>query len=610
MKKIYLMLMAMLAIVGFTACSSNNDDGSGGEGGGTNSVVGIKSLSPTLLGDWDDGYATSKGSFLIKEYGAPASAKLRKAEGTSAELLTRTIYFSTVDGSTKAMLLVSKETNRPIQLVMNEGILNFSFLNDNTLELVFKRGSDISYVNQIEYDKDALDAALAAARYTNNLQISLFYFVKVLDTKKISSYPAVVAAANYFKQILDMSFDASSVATAEEAGVSTSFAKEADSFESSYAKTVYNTVTMWTGKASFKVGGSSCTLSGTVFCVDPAFEDAGEFGIVCDKDQSKLFVGQAEFEGVGELTDDANFDVDFRGLTATTTYYYRAYYKFKNGSTSYGSLTLDPVQKADDNVGYDKAVKSFKTDENKLSVDVVMVMDISGSMSSEIDMVKSNALSFYSQFKEKCDAAGIYLSGLNTQVVTYSDINVDGDEALNSSETYDLTDEAQQAAFKEYVDGIDLSYGGDVPESGLEALMAAFKRDWGVDDGYHRQVVILWTDAPYKTVNEGIYQKEDGDGEWYDVYTPYAYDVVKATWDSMPTGRRMIIFAPYGCSYSNGGAWDLMDEWKNVIHEKNTTENLSNFGNSLDYIISELTSKETRAFKFKDITPSTCRPNK
>ena len=608
MKKIYLMLMAMLAIVGFTACSSNNDDGGGAEGGGTNSVVGIKSLSPTLFGDWDDGYATSKGSFLIKEYGVPASSKVRRAEGTTETLLTRTIYFSTVDGSTKALLLVSKETNRPIQLVMNEGILNFSFLNDNVLELVFKRGSDISYVNQIEYDKDALDAALAAARYTNNLQASLFYFVKVLDTKKISSYPAVVAAANYFKAILDMSFDASSVATAEEAGVTTSFASEADAFESTYAKKVYNTVTIWTGKASFKVGGSSCTLSGTVFCADPAFDEGGEFGIVCDKDQSKLFVDQAEFVGKGELTDDANFDVDFRGLVATTTYYYRAYYKFNDGATSYGSLVLDPVQKVDGNVEYDKVVKSFKTDENKLTVDVVMVMDISGSMNGEINMVKSNALSFYSQFKEKCDAAGIYLNGLNTQVVTYSDINVDGDEALNVSETYNLTDEEQQAAFKEYVDGIELSYGGDIPESGLEALMAAFKRDWGVDDGYHRQVVILWTDAPYKTINTSIYQKEDGDGEWYDVYTPYEYDVVKATWDSMPTGRRMIIFAPYGCSYDNGDAWDKMDDWKNVIHEKNTTENLSNFGNSLDYIISELTSKETRAVK--DTTPSICKPNK
>lgn len=609
MKRIYLWLMAIIAVIGFTACSSNSDDG-GKQGGGTNAVTGIKKLSPTLLGDWDEGFATSKGSFLIKEYGTPASAKLRKAEGSSTELLTRTIYFSTVDGSTKAMLLVSKETNRPIQLVMNEGILNFSFLNDNTLELVFKRGSDISYVNQIEYDKASLDAALSAARYTNNLQLSLFYFVKVVDTSKISSYPAVVAAANYFKQILDMSFDASSVATAEEAGVSTSFANEANNFESSYVKNTYSTITMWTGKASFKVGGSSCTLSGTVFCVDPAFADCGEFGIVCDKDQNKLFVDQAEFVGEGELTDDANFDVDFRGLTATTTYYYRAYYKFNDGATSYGSLILDPVQKVSDNVEYDKIVKSFKTDENKLTVDVVMCMDISGSMSSEINMVKSNALSFYSQFKEKCDAANIYLNGLNTQVVTYSDINVDGDEALSISETFNLTDEEQQAAFKEYVDGISLSYGGDVPESGLEALMAAFKRDWGVDDGYHRQVVILWTDAPYKTVNTGIYQKEDGDGEWYDVYTPYEYDVVKATWDSMPTGRRMIIFAPYGCSYDNGGAWDLMDDWKNVIHEKNTSDNLSNFSNSLDYIISELTSKETRAFKFKDITPSICRPNK
>jgi hypothetical protein len=610
MKKLHLLAMAMLVIIGFTACSSNNSDDDGGGGnGGTNSVVGIKNLSSSLLGDWDEGFATSKGVFLLKDYGSDAEAKGRKAEGSGETLLTKTLFFTSVDGKTKAALLVSKETNRPIQLIMNDGILYFSFLNDNVLELVFKRGSDITYVDQIEYNKSSLDAALALAAYTNNLQKALFYFAKVMDSKKISGYPTLVAATNFFKDVLNMTFDGTSEATAEEAGVSESIAKEADSFESSYAKKIYSTVTVWTGKASFKVGGSSCTLSGSVFCSNPAFEDAGEFGIVCDKDQSKLFVGQAEFEGKGELTDDFNFDVDFRGLSATTTYYYRAYYKFSDGSTTYGSLTLDPAEKADDNVAYDKVVKNFTTDENRLTVEVVMCMDISGSMSSEISMVKNNALSFYDQFKEMCDAQGIDLEGLYSQVITYSDINVDAERALSVSDTYNLTKEEQREAFKAYVDDIYLAGGGDIPESGLEALMAAFKHDWGVDDGYHRQVVILWTDAPYKTINDNIYKKEVSEGVYEEMFTASTYEEVKAMWDSMPSGRRMIIFGPYGNSYSNGGEWDLMDDWKNVVHERNNYDNLSNFAKSLEYIISELTSKETRTTPTRSYEIPTFRPN-
>ena len=84
-------------------------------------------------------------------------------------------------------------------------------------------------------------------------------------------------------------------------------------------------------------------------------------------------------------------------------------------------------------------------------------------------------------------------------------VDTDDEEALNESPVYNMASETEHDAFEAYVDEISLSYGGDYPESGLEALAAAFKRDsWGVDDGYHRQVVILWTDATYKIINEGI----------------------------------------------------------------------------------------------------------
>lgn len=616
MKKLSFILMAAVALIGFSACSSSDDGGSAPE---PTPLGTIKKLAAESLGSWDEGFVTEKGVYLLKKNGPSSSAPVRKAPASDeAAYNTETLYFSSADGATKATLLINKTDNRPLQLILKDGVLNFSFLSDDVLELVFKNGSEITYIDQIPYDKAALDAALAAADYKNELQTSLFYFASVTDITKLASYPTVVAAAIYFREIINFKYEGSSTVTAAEAGLTVgsdgvpTVVQEAEQFEETIVEKVYSTITVWTGKASFKVGGSSCTLSGTVFCADPTFAKVGEVGIVCDKNKSKLMIGQAEFESKAELKDDGqNFEVDFRGFSPTTTYYYRAYYKFQEG-VAYGDLVLDPAQVGSDGAAYDQTVKEFTTGEYKYTVDVVMLMDISGSMSDELDMVKENAKDFFSLFKGKCDEKGIQLLGLSTQVVTFSDINCDGEEALNESDVYNLLNDDEHDAFETYVNNIYLTGGGDLPESALEALATAFQRDtWGPDDGLHRQIFILWTDATYKTYNESIYKiyqyDENGDyiydDEGYAIGTPayqeYSYDQVKAMWDGMPSGRRLIIFAPYGTfGYPYEGDWGLMDEWKNVYHEENSYESFNNFSKSLDYIVDEMIGKE----KSTDVT--------
>ncbi|MCR4614043.1 MAG: hypothetical protein K5778_08570 [Bacteroidaceae bacterium] len=631
MKKISLFLMAVVALIGFSACSSSSD------GGGEAPVVGetLKELPASMLGSWDKGYSTKQGLFLLKKNDAPSASPRRKAGGTSSALNIETLYFSSADGATKATLLINKENNLPLQFVMKEGVLNFSFLSDNVLELVFTNGETIKYVDQIEYDKAALDAAMAAADYKNDLQRSLFFFASVTDVSKLSSYPTVVASVLYFREIVNCHYVGSSTMTTSEAadagvavgsdGVAVA-ATDADTFEETYVEKIYNTITVWTGKASFKVGGSSCTLSGTVFCADPRATEAGIVGIVCDKDPKKLFIGQAEFQGAAELKDGQNFDVDFRGFNPKTTYYYRAFYQF-TPVAGHDGLVLDPAQKYDENTSYDTTTKQFTTDENKLFVDVVLVMDVTGSMSGMINMVKDNALAFYDLFNDKCTTANITLTGLTTKVIAYQDINVDGKEAMMISPTYNMP--AEKEAFESFVRDQYARGGGDIPESGLEALAAAFQKpDWGADDGYHRQVVILWTDAPYLIINESIcklpiYATDEFGGYIYDdsgnpviidenvehnadgsikvdeygnpiakpMYQEYTYEQVKAMWDGMPTGRRMILFAPTGTNgYWNAGDWAAMDDWKNVVRNPNISDQ-TDFAKSLDTIIEELTGK-------------------
>ena len=89
-------------------------------------------------------------------------------------------------------------------------------------------------------------------------------------------------------------------------------------------------------------------------------------------------------------------------------------------------------------------------------------------------------------FKQSCEEEGIQLAALNAQVIAYRDKNEDYDW-LEISETYSLPD--QRSEYNDFVNGLRAKGGGDTPESGLEALQAAFgKTDWGIDDGYHRQV--------------------------------------------------------------------------------------------------------------------------
>ena len=81
-------------------------------------------------------------------------------------------------------------------------------------------------------------------------------------------------------------------------------------------------------------------------------------------------------------------------------------------------------------------------------------------------------------FKQSCEEEGIQLAALNAQVIAYRDKNEDYDW-LEISETYSLPD--QRSEYNDFVNGLRAKGGGDTPESGLEALQAAFgKTDWGV----------------------------------------------------------------------------------------------------------------------------------
>mgnify|MGYP002854713603 CR=1 FL=1 len=565
------------------------------------------------IGNWDAAYLTDEGYYCYAADLARVALSSR-AEGdeNSSDNLS-VISYTSKDGNLHATLTVDKTSNLPVQIYTDNEILNFVFLNDTVLEVVYDNNVDrMDLLDSVAYNKAEL---LASSTYDNPLQRPLFYLTTLVSNARINvatleelfgTYKSALAYT-----ISDVADEAAAAAIEEmslpvdESGNFT-FATEAETWSSETIVKVYYTISVWTGNAKFKVGGSSCTLDGSIICPTNDYNSYGRYGIVVSPYLDSLTIENAQYVEYGTQEEGStSYEIDFRGFKPNTTYYYAAFYQFNEGE--HGDFQFkygDP----DANIYY-ADYASFVTGDNHLSVDVVMCIDFTGSMGGIIGTVKENAIAFYEQFKERCDLAGITLTGMKSQVIGFQDKNVDGDLWFKMSPNYSMP--AEQSDFNAYVnDEIYAMGGGDIPESGLEALDAAFsKSDWGYDDGYHRQVVILWTDAPYLVrmsadsipqyytdyVTDSLgYYVTDSLGNYITVehyYTDLTTDMVKAKWDAMPSGKRLILFAPKGESwYDNGGSWDVMDSWKNVIHEEYTSSSFGDFSYILDAIVGELAS--------------------
>lgn len=129
----------------------------------------------------------------------------------------------------------------------------------------------------------------------------------------------------------------------------------------------------------------------------------------------------------------------------------------------------------------------------KYNVDIVMCIDATGSMSPLLNMVKSNALSFYHDFTAKLAEKDKTVNEVRVEVIAFRDYLADGDKAILKTDFFSLP--AQTAQFESVINGITASGGGDDPEDGLEALAYAIKSKWNKSDGNKkRHVIVVWTD--------------------------------------------------------------------------------------------------------------------
>lgn len=131
------------------------------------------------------------------------------------------------------------------------------------------------------------------------------------------------------------------------------------------------------------------------------------------------------------------------------------------------------------------------------AVDIVLCIDVTGSMSPVLKQVKEGALSFHGRLKAVMARRGTDIGRMRLRVIAFRDFGADRDRAIERTSFLDLPE--QDAEFAEFIAGLKATGGGDVPESGLEALALAVRSPWSArneSNDKRRHIVVLFTDAP------------------------------------------------------------------------------------------------------------------
>ncbi len=190
------------------------------------------------------------------------------------------------------------------------------------------------------------------------------------------------------------------------------------------------------------------------------------------------------------------------------------------------------------------------------NVDIVMCIDATGSMHAILDEVKANALSLYQKFVEEMESHSKSVQQLRIKVIAFRDFGVDS-EPLVESKFFVLNEEGEAEAFYDFVNKIEASGGGDLPESSLEALAVAMKSEWVTTGSIRRHVIMMFTDATALPLGE----KAGCPG--YPEGMPADLAELHDWWEGQEMekrAKRLLVFAP------DMEPWNNMVDWTNTFH--------------------------------------------
>jgi hypothetical protein len=195
------------------------------------------------------------------------------------------------------------------------------------------------------------------------------------------------------------------------------------------------------------------------------------------------------------------------------------------------------------------------------SVDLVLVIDATGSMTPIIESVKNSALSFHDDLQKYMNEVGKTIDSLRVRVIAFRDFYADSAaESLVTSRFFELPD--NRADFSDFLRGINASGGGDEPETGLEGLAEAIRSPWAKEGVKQRQVIVLWTDASAHPLERNKGAKPAG----YPAHLPADLDEITDLWDGQTSPvhsswKRLLLYAPDVYPWT-----DIANSWEGTLH--------------------------------------------
>jgi hypothetical protein len=195
------------------------------------------------------------------------------------------------------------------------------------------------------------------------------------------------------------------------------------------------------------------------------------------------------------------------------------------------------------------------------SVDLVLVIDATGSMAPIIESVKSSALSFHDDLQRNMQESGKNIDSLRVRIIAFRDFYADSaTDSLVMSDFFELP--GSRNAFSEFLRKIAASGGGDEPETGLEGLVEAIRSPWAKEGSKQRQVIVLWTDASAHSLDKDVNSKPKG----YPVDIPADFDELTDLWDGEmspvhSSWKRLLLYAPDVSPWT-----EIANNWDATLH--------------------------------------------
>ncbi len=182
------------------------------------------------------------------------------------------------------------------------------------------------------------------------------------------------------------------------------------------------------------------------------------------------------------------------------------------------------------------------------NIDVVFVIDGTGSMAPCIESVKKNAKRFHTEFVSAMTKLNSEINSMRVKVIVFRDYKDDGDQAMIESPFFELPDDNDE--LDSFLADIYATGGGDNDENGLEALYYAMKSNF-TNNSEDRQVIALFTDADAlelrKRADEPNYPQDMVDMNGF--INTWNCAVQDSSLKLRNHNKRMVLFAPEETKY-------------------------------------------------------------